>query len=85
MYKLIKHTAQLLNRGLSFMLIAIVVFILGISRLIIIVLSPLIAFVRANEYKLASTTTASWWEAYKAGLVDACTDLVPIMAFEKNL
>lgn len=85
MYKLVKHTAQLLNWGLAFILIALVVFILGISRLLIIVLSPLIAFVRANEYKLASTTTASWWEAYKAGLVDACTDLVPIMAFEKNL
>ena len=85
MYKLIKHTAQLLNQGLTFIIIAVVLFILGISRLLIIVLSPLIAFVRANEYKLASTTTASWWEAYKAGLVDACTDLVPIMAFEKNL
>lgn len=85
MYKLIKHTAQLLNQGLAFIIIAVVLFILGISRLLIIVLSPLIAFVCANEYKLASTTTASWWEAYKAGLVDACTDLVPIMAFEKNL
>lgn len=85
MYKLIKHTAQLLNRGLAFIIIAVVLFIFGISRLLIIVLSPLIAFVRANEYKLASTTTASWWEAYKAGLVDACTDLVPIMAYEKNL
>lgn len=60
-------------------------FILGISRLLIIVLSPLIAFVRANEYKLASTTTASWWKAYKDGLVDTCTELLPIMAFEKNL
>lgn len=81
MSKMLKRIAQLLNQGLAFMLIALVVFILGISRLLIIVLSPLIAFVRANE----DTTSASWWEAYKAGLVDACTDLVPIMAYEKNL
>lgn len=85
MHKLIKHIVQLLNRGLAFILIAVVLFILGISRLLIIVLSPLIAFVRANEYKLASTTMASWWGAYKAGLVDTCTELLPIMAFEKNL
>ena len=85
MRKKLKRIALWLNQELAFILIALVVFILSISRLLIIVFSPLLAFVRANEYKLASTTTASWWEAYKAGLVDVCTDLVPIMAYEKNL
>lgn len=85
MRKTLKRIALWLNQELAFILIVLVVFILGISRLLIIVFSPLLAFVRANEYKLASTTTASWWETYKAGLVDACTELLPIMAYEKNL
>ena len=85
MSKTLKRIVRLLDQGLAFILIALVLFILGISRLLIIILSPLFAFVRANEYKLDSTTKASWWEAYKADLVDECTDLVPILAYEKNL
>lgn len=81
MRKTLKRIALWLNQELAFILIGLVLFILVISRLLIIILSPLFAFVRANE----DTTSASWWEAYKAGLVDACTDLVPIMAYEKNL
>lgn len=85
MRKTLKRIALWLNQELAFILIALMLFIFGISSLLIIILSPLFAFVRANEDKLESTTMASWWEAYKAGLVDACTDLVPIMAYEKNL
>lgn len=85
MRKTLKRIALWLNQGLAFILITLLLFILGISRLLIIILTPLFAFVRANEDKLESTTTASWWEAYKAGLVDAYTDLVPILAYEKNL
>lgn len=85
MRKTLKRIALWLNQELAFILIALVLFILAISRLLIIILSPLFAFVSANENKLGSTTTASWWEAYKAGLVDAYTDLAPILAYEKNL
>lgn len=84
MRKTLKRIALWLNQELAFILIALVVFILGISRLLIIVLSPLLAFVRANEYKLASTTTASWWEIYKRNLILSCTELLPIVRWYKG-
>lgn len=85
MSKRLRHIVRLLDQGLAFILIVLVLFSLVISSLVVIILSPIIAFVGANEHKLTYTTSASWWEAYKAGLVDACTELLPIMAYEKNL
>lgn len=84
MRKMLKCIAWLLNLVLASTPVVLVLFVLGISSLLIIVFSPLLAFVRANEYKLASTTTASWWEIYKTGLVALCTELLPIMVYAKN-
>ena len=84
MSKTLKRIVRWCNQLLAFILIALVMFILGISRLLIIVFSPLLAFVRANEYKLASTTTASWWELYKSDLITLCTDSLPIVVFLKG-
>lgn len=84
MSKTLKCIVRWLNQGLAFMLIALVVFILGISRLLIIILSPLIAFVGANGYKMAQTTTVSWWQIYKDRLIDTCTDMLPIVVYMNN-
>ena len=84
MSKTLKRIAQLLNLGLTFVLVSVVLFALAISSLVVIILSPLIAFVGANGYKMAHTTTANWWEIYKARLVDTCTDDLPIVVYVKN-
>lgn len=84
MRKTLKCIAWLLNLVLASTPMVLVLFILGISSLLIIVFSPLLAFVRANEYKLVYKTSESWWEIYKTGLVALCTELLPIMVYAKN-
>lgn len=84
MSKTLKRIAQLLNLGLTCVITAIIMFTLAISSLVVIILSPLIAFVGANGYKMAQTTTANWWEIYKARLVDTCTEDLPIVVYVKN-
>lgn len=84
MSKTLKRIAQLLNLGLTCVLTVIIMFTLVISSLVVIILSPLLAFVGANGYKMAHTTTANWWEIYKARLVDTCTDDLPIVVYMNN-
>ena len=84
MSKTLKCIVRLLDQGLAFILIGLALFILVISRLLIIILSPLFAFVRANEDKLDSTTTVSWWQIYKDRLIDTCTDMLPIVVYMNN-
>lgn len=84
MSKTLKHIAQLLNLGLTCVLTAIIMFTLVISSLVVIMLSPLIAFVGANGYKMAQTTAVSWWQIYKDRLIDTCTDMLPIVVYKNN-
>lgn len=84
MSKTLKHTAQLLNLGLTFVPTAIVLFPLVISSLILIMLSPLLAFFGANGCKLQYTTSESWWEIYKRNLIMLCTELLPIVRWFKG-
>jgi hypothetical protein len=84
MSKILKRIVRLLDQGLAFILIGLALFILVISRLLIIILSPLIAFVGANGYKMAQTTTVSWWQIYKDRLIDTCTDMLPIVVYMNN-
>lgn len=84
MSKTLKNIAQSLNLGLTFVLVVIVLVALAISSLVVIILSPLIAFVGANGYKMAQTTTANWWKIYKDRLVDTCTEDLPIVIYVKN-
>lgn len=84
MSKMLKRIAQLLNLGLTCVLTAIIMFTLVISSLVVIILSPLIAFVGANGYKMAQTTAVSWWQIYKDRLIDTCTDMLPIVVYMNN-
>lgn len=84
MSKMLKRIAQLLNLGLTCVLTAIIMLNLVISSLVVIILSPLIAFVGANGYKMAQTTSVSWWQIYKDRLIDACTDMLPIVVYMNN-
>lgn len=84
MSKMLKRIAQLLNLGLTCVLTVIIMFTLVISSLVVIILSPLIAFVGANGYKMVQTTTVSWWQIYKDRLIDTCTDMLPIVVYMNN-
>lgn len=85
MRKMLKCIAWLLNLVLASMPVVLVLFVLGMSSLLIIIFSPLLAFVRANEYKLVYKTPESWWEVYKTGLVTLCTKLLPIRVYAEKL
>lgn len=84
MSKTLKRIAQLLNLGLTYVFVSPVIFTLVISSLVTIMLSPLIAFVGANGYKMANTTAVSWWQIYKDRLIDTCTDMLPIVVYINN-
>ena len=84
MRKTLKRIAELLNLGLTCVFIAPVIFTIVISSLVTIMLSPLIAFVGANGYKMANTTAVSWWQIYKDRLIDTCTDMLPIVVYINN-
>lgn len=85
MRKTLKRIAELLNLGLTCVLAAIIMFTLAISSLVVIILSPLIAFVGANGYKMVqTTTTVSWWQIYKDRLIETCTDMLPIVVYMNN-
>ena len=53
----------------------------GISSLVLIILSPFIALFGANAVKLQYSTPESWWELYKSDLITLCTDSLPIVVF----
>lgn len=85
MRKTLKCIAWLLNLVLASTPVVLLLFVLGISSLLTIVFSPLLAFVRANEYKLVYKPSESWWEIYKTGLVVLCTELLPIRVYAEKL
>lgn len=85
MRKMLKCIAWLLNLVLASTPVVLLLFVLGISSLLMIVFSPLLAFVRANEHKLVYKPSESWWEIYKTGLVALCNELLPITVYAKTL
>lgn len=85
MSKTLKRIAWWLNLVLGSIPMILVLFILGISSLLIIVFSPLLAFFCANEDKLVYKTSESWWEIYKTSLVALCTKLLPIGVYVDKL
>lgn len=92
MRNFLKETVRWCNQLLFCVPVLIVLSALIISSLVVILLSPLIAFVGANEYKLSAneynqgrTTSASWWQIYKDDLVVVCTELLPIVVYKNSL
>lgn len=92
MRKMLKEIAQWCNRLVAGIPIVLVLIPLFISSLVMIILSPLIAFVGTNEYKLIEheynqgrTISTSWWKIYKNGLIVTCTELLPIVVYKNNL
>lgn len=85
MSKMLRRIVRLLDQGLAFMLIVLVLFSLVVSSLVVITLSPIIAFVGANEHKLTSTTSASWWKSYEMAFINTYTEFLPIIVYVKNL
>lgn len=55
-----------------------------ISSLLVILISPLFAFVSANGYKLEGTASEGWWELYKTFLIKYCTKDLPIIVYINN-
>lgn len=79
-----KETARWCNRALFCVPVLLVLFALVIGSLVLILLSPLIAFAGANEYNQGHTTSASWWQVYKNDLIIVCTELLPIVVYKNN-
>lgn len=84
MRKKLQYIAWYVNFGFTCVPTAIVLFPLVISSLILIILSPLLAFFGANGCKLQYTTSESWWEIYKRNLIMLCTELLPIVRWFKG-
>lgn len=84
MRKKLKRIVWWLNFGLECVPIVLVLFTLAISSLVMIVFSPLLAFFSANGWKLAHTTSDSWWGTYKTSLIDFCTEALPIVVYMNN-
>lgn len=84
MKETLKKIAWRCNVSLCFVLVTIEVVFLLIVSLIFFVLSPLLAFVNANNHKLESPTPESWWQLYKNALTWLCTEDLPIVVFYKN-
>lgn len=80
MNKILEKIAWWCNMSLAFVLCALPLILLAISSLVVILLSPLFAFVSANGRKL-NYPTESWWKLYKDGLIMSCTELLPIVIF----
>lgn len=84
MRKMLKCIAWLLNLVLACVPVVLVLFVLVIGSLLMIVFSPLLAFLGANGCKLQYTTSESWWEIYKRNLILSCTELLPIVRWYKG-
>lgn len=84
MSKMLRRIVRLLDQGLAFMLIVLVLFPLVISSLVVIILSPLIAFLGTNGCKLQYKTPETWWEIYKRNLYVLFTDCLPIVMWFKQ-
>jgi hypothetical protein len=92
MRNFMKGTVRWCNQLLFYVLVLIMLSALVISSLVIILISPLIAFAGANEYKLGDNkynqghaTSASWWQVYKDDLIFVCTKLLPMVAYKNSL
>lgn len=83
MNKILEKIAWWCNLSLAYVLIALPFVILAIDSLVVIMISPLLAFVSANANKL-DFPTESWWKLYKDGLILACTKALPIVVYIKN-
>ena len=84
MSKNLRRIAWYINFGFTCVPTTIVLFTLAISSLVVIILSPLFAFLGANGCKLQYTTSESWWEIYKRNLILSCTELLPIVRWYKG-
>lgn len=84
MRKSLKKIIWWCNALLALVLITLENIPLAISSLVVIVLSPFLAFVIANGFKLKYSTPESWWELYKITLIRLCTDDLPIVVFNKH-
>ena len=80
MQETLEKIARWCNMSLAFVLCALPLTFLAISSLVVILLSPLFAFISANGQKL-NYPTESWWKLYKSGLIMSCTELLPIVVF----
>lgn len=83
MKETLKKIAWWCNMSLAFVLCALPFVILAIDSLVVIVLSPFLAFVSANANKLGFPKE-SWWKLYKDGLILSCTKALPIVVYIKN-
>lgn len=84
MHKTLQRIAWYINFGFTCVPTVLVELPLVISSLILIIFSPLIAFLGANGCKLQYTTPESWWEIYKRNLILLCTKLLPIVRWYKE-
>ena len=90
MRKTLKEIALWLNQGLIYVLTVLIIILLAIGNLVVILLSPLIAFVGTNsrklgdEYEQGHMTSASWWKTYKTDLVFVCTEMLPTVVYKNN-
>lgn len=84
MRKNLKKTAIWCNSSLCLVLIIIEMIPLFISSVVVILLSPLFAFVSANGYKLHNSTSDNWWKLYKTFLIKYCTEDLPIIVYTNN-
>lgn len=83
MSKTLKRIAWYINFAVTCVPMLFVLFPLAISSLIVIILSPLIAFLGTNGCKLQYKTPETWWEIYKRNLYILCTDCLPIVMWFK--
>lgn len=83
MQETLEKIAWWCNMSLAFVLCILPWILLAIDSLVVIVISPLLAFVSANANKL-SFPTESWWKLYKDGLILVCTKALPIVVYIKN-
>ena len=84
MSKTLQRIAWYINFAVTCVPTAIVLFTLAISSLVVIILSPLFAFLGANGCKLQYKTPETWWEIYKRNLYVLCTDCLPIVMWFKQ-
>lgn len=84
MSKTLKRIVWYINFAVTCVPMLFVLFPLAISSLIVIILSPLIAFLGANGCKLQYKTPETWWEIYKRNLYILFTDCLPIVMWFKQ-
>lgn len=84
MSKTLKRIAWYINFVVTCVPMLLVLFPLAISSLVVIIFSPLLAFLGANGCKLQYKTPETWWEIYKRNLYILCTDCLPIVMWFKQ-